>query len=319
MTLADLAALSARLGRDAGLIQGAGGNTSIKLDGMLWVKASGTWLADAETRPIFAALDLQAWAHREDGPAPSGGEAGLRPSIETSLHALMPHRVVLHVHSIAALAWAVRRDAAARLAERLDGLSWTLVPYRRPGLPLTRAAAESAPADVLVLQNHGLVIGGASCAEAAERLAEVERRLAVPIRPAPPADLRRLAALSGPAGLAPPQDARLHRLACDPDSLRLAAGGVLYPDHAVFLGPRFLLADDWDGASEPPYLAWPGVGVAVNPALSPGAAAMLLCLALLAERLDPAAALRYLDQREVAELTDWDAERYRRALDRGGN
>ena len=39
--------LSADLGRNPLLVQGAGGNTSIKEDGLLWVKASGTWLSEA--------------------------------------------------------------------------------------------------------------------------------------------------------------------------------------------------------------------------------------------------------------------------------
>lgn len=37
--------LSARVGADPDLVQGAGGNTSIKEGGTLWIKASGLWLA----------------------------------------------------------------------------------------------------------------------------------------------------------------------------------------------------------------------------------------------------------------------------------
>ena len=36
-----LVRLSARLGRDPLLVQASSGNTSIKLDGVLWIKASG--------------------------------------------------------------------------------------------------------------------------------------------------------------------------------------------------------------------------------------------------------------------------------------
>ena len=45
--LAALCAVSRRIGADAALVQGAGGNTSLKRDGVLWVKASGRWLARA--------------------------------------------------------------------------------------------------------------------------------------------------------------------------------------------------------------------------------------------------------------------------------
>ena len=51
----------------------------------------------------------------------------LRPSIETTVHALMPQRVVVHVHCVNTIAWAIRSDAEARqrvadLGEVLAGL-----------------------------------------------------------------------------------------------------------------------------------------------------------------------------------------------------
>ena len=88
----------------------------------------------------------------------------MRPSIETSLHALLPHRLVIHVHSVNLIAWAVRADGRAELDRRLAGLSWAWIPYVRPGLPLTPALAailRDRRPDVLVLQNHGLVVGAA--------------------------------------------------------------------------------------------------------------------------------------------------------------
>ena len=36
--------LSARVGSDPLLVQAAGGNTSLKDKGVMWIKASGTWL-----------------------------------------------------------------------------------------------------------------------------------------------------------------------------------------------------------------------------------------------------------------------------------
>ena len=50
--------LSAKLGNDLSLIQASGGNTSIKLDGKLWVKASGKKLKNALNEDIFVSLDL---------------------------------------------------------------------------------------------------------------------------------------------------------------------------------------------------------------------------------------------------------------------
>ena len=135
--LAALARVSAELGSNRLLIQAAGGNTSVKADGVLWVKASGRWLAKALDEPIFAALDLPRLTRamalgdpacetcdafvRADLSAP-----GLRPSVETTLHAGLPQRFVLHVHCVETISNAVLEDGAARIAPLLDGLKWAM-------------------------------------------------------------------------------------------------------------------------------------------------------------------------------------------------
>ena len=46
------------IGADPLLVQGAGGNVSWKEEDTLWVKASGTWLAEAAGKDIFVPVDL---------------------------------------------------------------------------------------------------------------------------------------------------------------------------------------------------------------------------------------------------------------------
>ena len=48
--LSSLRELSARIGSNPLLTQASTGNSSIKLDGVLWIKASGKWMADAMQR-----------------------------------------------------------------------------------------------------------------------------------------------------------------------------------------------------------------------------------------------------------------------------
>lgn len=336
--LVALSAFSAKIGADFDLVQGGGGNTSVKHGGVLWVKASGTWLAHAMDRDIFVPLPLAAVRSAldevdgEDRVARLQPHGGLRPSIETSLHALLPHPVVAHVHSVNTIAWAVRDDAQAALASRLHGLHWAWVPYRRPGYPLTRAVAEvlatsgTAP-DVLVLANHGLVVGGDDCESVEQRLQDVERRLRLPVREPPPADTERLRAVND-LGWLIPDDPLLHAVATDPVTLQAAQGGVLYPDHVVFLGTRPALvgpgaplsraiAEAVDpGAGPPVYATVPGAGVLLAPGISDGARAMLDCLARVGLRLQDARGLVYLAREEVAALTDWEAEAYRRSRER---
>ncbi len=331
---AALVALSARLGRDETLVQGGGGNTSLKYENDFWVKASGTWLAQAETRDVFVRLPLarvralMTEADAESALAALTGADGLRPSIETSLHALLPHAVVAHVHSVNAITRAVRPDAETALARALDGLSWAWVPYRRPGLPLTEAirsalAAAPVPPDILLLANHGLVVGGHDCAAAEARLREVERRLALSPRQAPGPDLGRLQAVND-AGWTIPDAPLLHAVGTDRIACAIAVRGTLYPDHVVFLGERADIADEnrplsralADAAARPPvYVVVPGAGVLVSPTLSDGARAMLGCLAQVGLRSNTADTLHYLDSDDVAALIGWEAEAYRLARD----
>ena len=101
--LTALRSLSASIGSNPHLTQAAGGNTSLKSGDTLWIKASGTWLKDAVTddimMPVAMAPLLRAVEQRDSAaeqPQTFAIEAlnprKLRPSIETSVHALMPQR-----------------------------------------------------------------------------------------------------------------------------------------------------------------------------------------------------------------------------------
>ena len=111
---ASLRDLSARVGSDPLLVQASNGNTSIKLDGILWIKASGKWLAHATQEEMFVPLELaevKESVQNDTEIAPRyAPKDELRPSIETAMHAILRHRVVIHVHSINAIAWAIRLD-----------------------------------------------------------------------------------------------------------------------------------------------------------------------------------------------------------------
>jgi rhamnose utilization protein RhaD (predicted bifunctional aldolase and dehydrogenase) len=335
--------LSARIGADPELVQGAGGNTSIKEGDTLWIKASGLWLAEASKRDIMVpvALDPLLDALEQDDPAAEKAQdfviealnpSGLRPSIETTVHALMPQKVVLHVHCVATIAAAVQTNAAAIAAERLAGIPHAFVPYARPGLPLARAIGERIDADtsVLVLGNHGLAVAGDTIEDAALLLVDVSDRFAGLVRTAPAADLPTLSRLAVNSAYRLPEDARLHDAATDLESCRIAAGGSLYPDHVIFLGKGSVIAAPEDtalsleerfrGAGEtlPPVLLFPGKGVLVLKDASAGALAMARCLSDVASRIPASARLRYLTDAENAELLGWDAEKYRQQLNRAG-
>ena len=124
---AAIAKFCAELGVDPLLVQGAGGNISWKdeTNAILWVKASGTWLAEAMQKDIFVPVNLLHLRHaiqRHDfSVIPQlQGESVLRPSIETLLHALMPQRIVVHLHAIEILAHLVRVDCEENIQSLFD-------------------------------------------------------------------------------------------------------------------------------------------------------------------------------------------------------
>jgi len=256
--------------------------------------------------------------------------SGLRPSIETTVHALMPQRVVLHVHCVDTIAFAVRTDCVAEVTPRLDGLNWAYVRYARPGLPLALAIAEHCAQrpDVLILGNHGLVVAGETVAAAEALLHEIKKRLHAEPRKvdlAASESVRKFAcADTGETPYRLPGSEVAHGVALDPISLSIAARGSLYPDHVIFLGEGSVIAapgEDVAGVIRragfaPASIVFPGTGVLMRGDVSPGADAMARCLADVTARIPADAPVRVLSAEEHSQLTDWDAEKYRQDLAR---
>jgi rhamnose utilization protein RhaD (predicted bifunctional aldolase and dehydrogenase) len=315
--------LSAKAGQDPLLVQAAGGNTSLKDDGVMWIKASGTWLSEALTRDIFVPVDhpaLMAALARNDPACESCvaflrgdlNASGLRPSIETTVHALMPQRVVVHVHCVNTIAWAIRADAEQRIAERLQGFRWAFIPYARPGLDLAGAIGERLRPgiDVLVLGNHGLVVAASSVADAEALLDRVVAALRRPLRAAATFDEAALAAICQGTDYLPARDLETHALATDALALARGRDKVFYPDHVVFLGVG--VATDMAGGA--PLVALPGKGVVARRDAAPAAEPMGRCLADVMRRVGPDDPLVALSPAEIDRLLNWDAEKYRQTL-----
>lgn len=329
--LDSLLEFSARIGREPLLVQAASGNTSVKLDGNLWIKASGKWLAHADREDILVPVNL-AETHRRIriGVDPAGqlaevGASTLGTSVETAMHAVLPYRVVVHVHSVNTIAWAVRRNGATELRPRLQGLEWQWVPYSPSGLGLAAgvtAALERNPrACVFVLANHGLVVCGNDCDEAERLLAEVECRLAILPRAAAEPDIVRLQNLAMEAGeWRIPSSSVLHAAGVNSVSRRILTGGILYPCQAIFLTARTpVLPVDAGGAElrrvASPFVLIEGAGMLVREHLNPAEFATLEGLAQVARRIPEGAALEYLSERAVGELLCANVYQYRERVE----
>ena len=335
--LPTLAAASARIGADPLLIQGPGGNTSVKDGEVMWIKASGTNLADALVRDVFVPCDvvamraaMAAGAASADRPAEFAlVKGGLRPSIETSLHAVFAQRVVVHVHCVNTLAFAVRPDARAALAPLLAAFDWAIVPYAKPGARLAaQVQAVLGPrTDVVVLANHGLIVAADTVADAFELLDRVVTAVRAAPRIAKPE--ASLAAREADGFRALPPDHPLHSVAVLPNLLALATSGSLYPDHVIFcgVGATALLPGETpsqavarvvdEGLPVPVFLLVPGTGALIRDAAPVGAQALAQCLGDVLTRVPQGASVRVLTMAENADLLNWDAEKYRQSLNAG--
>ncbi|MFK5978718.1 MAG: class II aldolase/adducin family protein [Rhizobiaceae bacterium] len=334
---AALRKVSAEIGADPMLVQSAGGNTSIKDGDVMWIKASGTLLADAEDKDIFVPVDLLkmrrsmlAGEARADQPAEFllPGGLDLRPSIETSLHAVFSQKIVLHAHCIHTIVHAVQVEREELLATTLAGLNWALVQYVKPGATLANLVIQrlDGKTNVVVLGNHGVIVAGDSVEQAHALLIEVHKRLAIDSQPEVAPDLTSLEELAQSSEYVLPEYLMLHQLALDPVRVKQATSGSLYPDHVIFCGiGATALADDESpiqaktrvlktGAPAPVFLIVPEQGVLVRRDASSGAHALMRCLVDVLLRLPVDAELCYLTHEQNLELLDWDAEKYRKAL-----
>ncbi|TRY19649.1 class II aldolase [Tessaracoccus rhinocerotis] len=199
--------LSNHYGSQVEHARAGGGNASVKHDGVLHIKPSGTTLAalrDEDLVPLRIDVLLEALA--SDAPvegdpvmaaasaARIGEPGGRRPSVEILFHALMPEALVLHLHPLVANAVTCNRHGR-RLAEKLfaDDVVW--VDYIDPGVPLARGIAAArreheertgrpAPA-ITLLGNHGIIVAGDSYDEVAERIDHLTRTISDAIEAAP--------------------------------------------------------------------------------------------------------------------------------------
>jgi rhamnose utilization protein RhaD (predicted bifunctional aldolase and dehydrogenase)/NAD(P)-dependent dehydrogenase (short-subunit alcohol dehydrogenase family) len=192
------------LGGDPRLVLHGGGNTSVKTVlpdllaepvEVLCVKGSGWDMAAIEPPglPAVRLSPLRKLRAREtlsdqdmvriqranllDPAAPN-------PSVETLLHAFLPHKFIDHTHATAVLSLADQPDAAERCAD-VYGPRVGIVPYIMPGFLLAKKAAEAfedAAVEGLVLLKHGVFSFGDSAREAYERMIAIvsvaEERLA---------------------------------------------------------------------------------------------------------------------------------------------
>ena len=204
------------LGSDPRMVLHGGGNTSVKTTvkdqlgeyvDVICIKGSG-WdmgviepagLPAVRLEPLRKLRKLDKLSDEDmvnfqrinllDSTAPN-------PSVETLLHAFLPHKFIDHVHSTAVLALTDQPDNKA-LVQEVYGDRVAYVPYTIPGFALAKAVAEvfdkHPKAEGLVLLQHGIFTMGDTAEQAYSRMIEfvtmAEERLKLQRKTALPAKL----------------------------------------------------------------------------------------------------------------------------------
>lgn len=183
------------LGQIPWLVMHGGGNTSVKtkildvygdLADVICIKGSGRDLAviepDGHPAVRRAPLDrLRALPTLSDEDMVNVQRQNLldtnapNPSVETLLHAYLPHKFIDHTHSVISTAIACLPDAEA-VMKQIFRNRVAYVPYIMPGFQLAKAAAEAYERDPsvqgLLLAKHGIFSMGGTARESYELMIE---------------------------------------------------------------------------------------------------------------------------------------------------
>jgi len=277
------------LGRERSLVLHGGGNTSVKLreknlfgdeEEVLYVKGSGWDLETIEpagftpvalgyVRKLASLPQLpdpqmvnELNTHMLRAGAPS-------PSVETILHAILPHKYVDHTHADAVLSVSNAPDGEKRIRE-IYGDRVVVIPYIMAGFDLAAYCAREFPKQAgrntvgMVLLSHGIFSFAGDARESYELMIELvsmaeeylQKKAAWHVSPGPIksvtferqeiARLRR--AISDQAGvpmiLKVNDSAKFLGFAQRPDLEKLALQGPATPDHVIRTKPFPMIGRD---------------------------------------------------------------------------
>jgi rhamnose utilization protein RhaD (predicted bifunctional aldolase and dehydrogenase) len=148
------------------LIQGSGGNISVKSDHELAIKSSGRVLGETTTSSGYVICDKHAlqetFEHKQEDVKHTvitecKGDIDGIPSMEVFFH-LLPFKWVVHLHPVYLLSELCQTNWRSYFESYNSSL---LIPYKTPGLELSTAIHSLYGGErILFLQNHGIILCG---------------------------------------------------------------------------------------------------------------------------------------------------------------
>ena len=323
-----------RIGQNPLFVQGAGGNISWKDDNTLWIKASGKWIAKAETEEIFVPVNLKTLLENlkknNFSVKPQISiKSLLRPSIETFLHALLPHKIVLHIHAVEILSYLVKLTSEKEIRTIYgDKNNWIYLNYFKPGEELAIALAKKLNInhniDVIFMENHGIVIGSDNLKNLEALLQNLtsEFKTETRLKPINYSYNENISVLLD-YGYLRCKNEEINHLSLEKSfANRLKHEWALYPDHVVFLGKNAAILESNFTYAElfelikhnPPFIFVIDNGVYESPNIKEYHRAQLLCYYDVIIRQKKSDKLKVLNSKEIKDLLNWDAETHRQNL-----
>ena len=162
--IAWLLLISHKLGINRSCVQASGGNTSLKIQGFILIKASGKKLKDCLEENIFILIKKEDFNEEEltiTSPKDIFG-TNLRPSIETAFHCLDKQKFVIHTHPIEIIRATLAENMLEASIRRIKEYKPKTIEYKRPGYELAKAIKDERSEErnsCYILKNHGLVYG----------------------------------------------------------------------------------------------------------------------------------------------------------------
>ncbi len=320
-----------KVGNDINLVQGPGGNISYKENGFMLIKASGTKMSDVKKKNIFVKTNhgkiISALKRKEKDPIKNSWEDinKIRPSIETSMHAIMPHKCVLHVHCVNTLSWIVQENYINKIKIFLKDENWISVPYKKPGISLSRSIENELHKnkfDVIFLSNHGLVVGADSPQKAYLITKRISERLFLGELEKNKVCKKNFDNFLFSNKYKLPKYEYVHRIAFSNIHTNMAIKGDLFPDQIVFLENGIVLVENVRelnnlvklSDSELPVVLIPNIGILVPKVFKEVNEETLLGLSMIISRIPKSATLNYLSKINRDEIINWDLEKHRQKI-----
>ena len=323
--------ISYELGKNNQLVQGAGGNTSIKSESSILIKASGKWLIKSLKNDIFVELNLNSIKRKINQSKEDNFiedvifNNNLRPSVETSFHALIDFKYVLHVHSIATIANSIFYESE-KLLKKILGDDIVYIPYVRPGFPLTMVMKNLIKKDsrVIILENHGLIVAGDNLDNTYHLLLQVHRNLDKIINTYNIENFND--SILNIPGYTQKNENKYKIFKTDNKNFLSAFSKSFYPDHVAFLGPGIPFFDSLNDAKTfilnlskkniqlPPFFIIKKFGLFENSNVILVSKEMIDCFIEVLLRINFNLTLKSLTKEEENELLNWDAEIYRKSI-----